>query len=256
MTISAAMQPPPASAACARALRACSRRTGAPRSPAARPPSVRAGSADYAARGGAARAARSGSRGAGCTRGRSACTPGRRSVSSSGAGSRPKLAFLRFRRPSQVSAVPVLPRRVGKTQSNMSMPRSITSRMPARVADAHEVARLLVRKQRRRPGRRLEHLAPVLADREPAERVAVEVELLQLVDGTSAKLPVGVPLRDAEQQLAGRAVGGSLARGPLRRAAHRALEVGARDARRRHVVEAHRDVRAERCAGSRPRSRA
>jgi hypothetical protein len=55
---------------------------------------------------------------------------GQPQVSSSGAGSRAKLAFLRLSRPSHVSAVPVRPRRVGHTQSNMSMPRSMTSRMP------------------------------------------------------------------------------------------------------------------------------
>ena len=51
--------------------------------------------------------------------------------SSSGRGSRAKRAFFRFRRPFQVSAEPVRAVRVGRTQSNMSMPAAITSRMPS-----------------------------------------------------------------------------------------------------------------------------
>src|SRR4051812_9981437 len=50
--------------------------------------------------------------------------------SSSGRGSRAKRAPLMFSCPSQVSALPVRAFRVGRTQSNMSMPRSITSRIP------------------------------------------------------------------------------------------------------------------------------
>src|SRR5579859_5350081 len=42
-----------------------------------------------------------------------------------------------------------------------------------RVADSHEVARLTGRQARSRPADGLEHLGAVLADREPAERVAV-----------------------------------------------------------------------------------
>src|SRR5690242_3225383 len=56
---------------------------------------------------------------------------GQSQSSSSGLWSRAKRAFFRFRRPEEVSAVPVRPRRVGSTQSNMSTPRSITSRMPS-----------------------------------------------------------------------------------------------------------------------------
>ena len=42
-----------------------------------------------------------------------------------------KRALRRLSRPSQVSAEPVRAVRVGRTQSNMSTPRSITSRMPS-----------------------------------------------------------------------------------------------------------------------------
>src|SRR5919205_684234 len=51
--------------------------------------------------------------------------------SSSGRGSRAKRAFRRLSRPSHVSALPVRAVRVGRTQSNMSIPRSTTSRMPS-----------------------------------------------------------------------------------------------------------------------------
>src|ERR671924_297900 len=51
--------------------------------------------------------------------------------SSSGRGSRAKRAFRRLRRPSQVRALPVRAVRVGRTQSNMSIPRSTTSRTPS-----------------------------------------------------------------------------------------------------------------------------
>src|SRR5262249_20171825 len=55
---------------------------------------------------------------------------GQSQASSSGPGSRAKRAFLRLRRPSRVSALPVRAVRVGRTQSNMSTPASITSRIP------------------------------------------------------------------------------------------------------------------------------
>ena len=63
---------------------------------------------------------------------REACVQaGQSQVSSSGAGSRAKRALRRFRRPSQVIALPVRAVRVGSTQSNMSTPASITSRIPS-----------------------------------------------------------------------------------------------------------------------------
>src|SRR5919198_1627450 len=51
--------------------------------------------------------------------------------SSSGRGSRAKRALRRLSRPSQVRALPVRAVRVGRTQSNMSIPRSITSSTPS-----------------------------------------------------------------------------------------------------------------------------
>src|SRR6187397_3243930 len=77
---------------------------------------------------------------------------------------------------------------------------------PLRVADTHEVARLRRWKERRRPGGRLEHLLPALADREAAERMPVEAERRDLLDRAAAQLRVGGALRDPEEQLAGRAL--------------------------------------------------
>src|SRR3954468_13179661 len=51
--------------------------------------------------------------------------------SSRGRSSRAKRALRRLRRPSFVSALPVRAVRVGRTQSNMSMPRAITSSTPS-----------------------------------------------------------------------------------------------------------------------------
>ena len=73
---------------------------------------------------------------------------------------------------------------------------------PLRVADPHEVAGLAGRQQRRRPADRVEHLLPVLPDRQPAERVAVEVERRDLLDRAPAQLRIGAALGDAEDELA------------------------------------------------------
>src|SRR5690348_2291543 len=59
---------------------------------------------------------------------------------------------------------------------------------PERIADAHEVARLVRGKQLSRPVGRLEGRVTVLADREPADRVAVEVELDDLFGAAPAEL--------------------------------------------------------------------
>src|SRR5205823_11155288 len=56
---------------------------------------------------------------------------GQAQPSSRGPASRAKRALRRLRRPSQVSALPVRAVRVGRTQSNMSTPREITSITPS-----------------------------------------------------------------------------------------------------------------------------
>jgi len=122
--------------------------------------------------------------------------------------------------------------RVGRTQS-------------LGVADPHEVAWLAGREQLRGPGGRLEHQRTLLADRKPAERMAVKVELCDLDDRAAAELRIGCALRDPEHELPVRARGGALPLGPQRRAPHGLLERSARHVDRRTDVEAHRDVRAQ-----------
>src|SRR5207253_7421767 len=89
-----------------------------------------------------------------------------------------------------------------------------------RVADSHEVAGVTRRQQLSRPTDGLEHQVAVLADREPAERIAVEVERRDLVDGAGAQLDVGAALGDPEQELAGRPLRRPLARSPEGRQAY------------------------------------
>src|SRR6188472_3986763 len=99
------------------------------------------------------------------------------------------------------------------------------------VADPHEVARPVAWEQPGRPRRRVEHLLAGLADRQPAERVAVEAELGDLLDAAAAELGVGAALRDAEHELARAALGVQLAPRPERRAADGLLELAARRSR-------------------------
>src|SRR6185503_5747331 len=96
-----------------------------------------------------------------------------------------------------------------------------------RVTDAHEVARVVLWEELRGCGCRLEHLRPGLADREPAERVAVEADLGDLDDRASTKLGIRAALGDAEQQLAGAPRRPFLTQRPERRQADRFVELGA-----------------------------
>src|SRR5439155_12970416 len=77
---------------------------------------------------------------------------------------------------------------------------------PFRVADAHEIPRLVRGEERRRPGGRLEHLWAIFTDREAAERVAVETEPGDLGDRAAPQFLVRVALRDPEQELSRRAL--------------------------------------------------
>ena len=88
-----------------------------------------------------------------------------------------------------------------------------------RVADAHEIAGFLGRKEVGGPGGRLEHDRARLADREAAERVAVEVDRGDLVDGAVSEVGVRGALGDAEEELPGRALGLVLSLRPERREA-------------------------------------
>ena len=116
---------------------------------------------------------------------------------------------------------------------------------PFRIADAHEVARLVGRQQRRRPADDIEHLVPVLTDREAAEGVAVEVEGDDLCDRPASQLRVGAALRDAEDELPRCVCRIALAGRPERGEVHRPLESAPVDAGRRADVQAHGDVGAE-----------
>src|SRR5579862_6190058 len=98
------------------------------------------------------------------------------------------------------------------------------------VADTHEVARLVLRHHRRSLVGGGEHRLPVLADREPADRVAVEVELRDLLGRAAAELWVGAALGDAESQLAVGARRVALPSRPLGRAPNRVFELAPRDA--------------------------
>src|SRR5439155_6317199 len=111
-----------------------------------------------------------------------------------------------------------------------------------RVADAHEIARLLGPEKRRGPPDGVQHLVPVLADGEASESVSVEVEAADLLDRATAELRVGASLGDAEEELAGRSLDLALPRRPEARAADGLGELGVWDACRRTDVEAHRDV--------------
>src|SRR5207302_1421897 len=113
------------------------------------------------------------------------------------------------------------------------------------IADPHEVPRPVEREELRRPGGRLEHQRPFLADRQTAERVPVELELRDRGDRRAPKLRIGGALRDSEQELALRTRRLALSRRPERRATDRLFEPLARYVDRRTDVETHRDVGAE-----------
>src|SRR5439155_19530608 len=97
-----------------------------------------------------------------------------------------------------------------------------------RVADAHEGAGLPGRQDRRCPLPGLDHLGAVFSDGEPAERVAVEVELGDLLDRAAAQVWIRGALGDAEPELPGRARRVPLPAGPDGGAAHGVLEVPVR----------------------------
>ena len=144
-----------------------------------------------------------------------------------------------------MSALPVRAVRVGSTQSNMSTPASITSRIPSGSPIPMKYRGLPAGSSGASQSVVSNVTLAVLADREAADRVAVEVELDELLGRAPPELAVGAALDDREAELAGRALGVALAAGPLGGAADGVLELAPRDAGRRHLVEAHRDVAAE-----------
>src|SRR5579871_6661054 len=72
-----------------------------------------------------------------------------------------------------------------------------------RVADPHEVARLLLGEERCGSAGRLEHPVAILPHAEPADRVRVEVERDELLGRAAAELFVEAALRDRKAELAG-----------------------------------------------------
>jgi hypothetical protein len=113
--------------------------------------------------------------------------------------------------------------------------------------DAHQVARLLRRQLVRD---RIEHLVRLVdrfADREPTERVAIEVERGDLLHVAAAALEVDATLDDAEQRLPRLAGVRTAALRPGGGARERDLLHIRRSVARRALVEAHHDVGSECC---------
>ena len=112
-----------------------------------------------------------------------------------------------------------------------------------RRADAHQVARPVGRQQRHGRVQHGEHRRLALADRQPADRVAVEADLGQRVRRGGAQRGINAALHDAEQ---GRSPGaGTNACLRQRRPAHGQLHRGARlglgGGERRALVQRHGD---------------
>src|SRR5262249_22657858 len=96
---------------------------------------------------------------------------------------------------------------------------------PLGVPDAHEVARLTVLEERRRPADGVEHLLARLPHRETTERVAVERKCGDLLERAAPELGVGAALGDTEAKLAPGPFGFDLLLGPSRRDLDRMLEL-------------------------------
>src|SRR5712691_8605233 len=113
-------------------------------------------------------------------------------------------------------------------------------------ADAHQVARLLRRQERRGVRDAFPHLRRILADREAAQSIAGQVERGDLGGVPLAQLAVEPSLDDPEQ-VAARVLQPLLlaARRPARGPGDGLLVLLPRGARRRALVEAHQHVRAE-----------
>ena len=237
--------------------RACTSRRRRARSLRARGGSARARSVDCGARGAGGRAARPGSRGGGCRRARSPCRPGSRSSRRAAPGSRAKRALRRFRRPSQVIALPVRAVRVGQDAVEHVDARLDHLEDPLGIADPHEVARLA------RPGAAARASRSSRTSRSRSSPIArPPIALPSKSSSTSSSterrrssrsVP---PWTDREAELAVGALGVTLAPRPVGRPAHRVLELAAVDARRAAPGRGTSRCRCRGCAGSRRRARA
>ena len=111
---------------------------------------------------------------------------------------------------------------------------------------AHEIARLVERQMRDHGLDHVEHRRLRLADRQPADRVAVKVHVHERLGAEDAKIFFRAPLDDAEDRPA-RLLAEGLFRplGPSEREAHRALGLVMRNGQSHALVELHLDVRAQ-----------
>ncbi len=122
-----------------------------------------------------------------------------------------------------------------------------------RRADAHQVARLLLRKKRQRRIERGEHQLVPLAHRKPTDRIALEIHGHQRLCRAPPQRFVGAALHDAEQRLSRpRAPARPLRQervprplGPAQRQLHRALDFFALGGELDALVELHLDVGAQ-----------
>ena len=132
------------------------------------------------------------------------------------------------------------------TQSNWSTPSADRFDQRRRVADAHQVPRPVGRQVGEGGGQRRQHLGPGLADAEPADAVAVEVELGRSPAPTrrAARRPMP-PWTMPNSAWSSRRWAARAWLGPRRRALDRQPDHVWRRRQRRADVEHHLDVGAE-----------
>ena len=109
-------------------------------------------------------------------------------------------------------------------------------------ADAHEIARLFLRKHRRRCARRRVHLLARFADRESADRVARKIELDDLARAALAQRRVEAALHDSKERGRRRLARCDGAPRPKGRQAHRLFERVTRRGKLHADVEHHRNI--------------
>ena len=100
--------------------------------------------------------------------------------------------------PESVKAMALRPLRVGRTQSNRSMPRRMALKQILRRADAHQVPRLVGGHRGADYVENCVHLAGRFADAEPADGVAGKIEIGQLAGTPDAQFRVEAALHDGK----------------------------------------------------------
>ena len=125
------------------------------------------------------------------------------------------------------------------------------------LADAHQIARPVRRQGRHGRVEHREHRRLPLADRQPADRIAVEADLDQPCRRSLAQIGINAALHDAEDAVPGRSANARLrALGPAHRQVHRASPPRRGGGIGRAFVERHRRCRRRADAGSRSSARA